>query len=140
MIGKHLLAEYWKCNQDTLRDISKLEQVLRDAAEQAGFTVLQGMFQELDDGINCGVLLLKESHLSIHANPQEGYVAVDIYTMSKGSPEKVHSRLRRGLGSRRTEILSVKRGTDKGMNTSSTSWSATGSWTPFTMEDLAQVG
>lgn len=106
----HLLAEYWGCAQDLLTDAPRLEELLRRAAGAAEMSVVGAIFHRFSpDGVS-GVLLLRESHMSIHTWPEAGYAAVDIYTCGAGSPRVAHEVLARGLGCARDDTLVVRRG------------------------------
>lgn len=56
------------------------------------------------------VVVLEESHLSIHTWPEVGYAAVDMYTCGHGDPERAHEVLMKGLHADRAEIVVLHRG------------------------------
>lgn len=128
-LGKHLLAEYWGCDKDILASESLLQDLLNQAAQASNLSVLGTYFKELATGEVVGVLILSESHMSIHAWPETGYAAVDLYSVGRSVPERAHSILRKGLGSQASELLSVKRGDSRGMEIQTSSWRpVTGQW------------
>ncbi len=57
-----------------------------------------------------GVLLLAESHLSIHTWPSLGRAAVDVYTCGTCEPELAHRALLEGLAARTHEVVVLRRG------------------------------
>jgi len=57
-----------------------------------------------------GVVVVEESHLSIHTWPEAGYAAVDFFTCGECFPERAHAALLDGLAPERSEILNVERG------------------------------
>ncbi|QBC44007.1 adenosylmethionine decarboxylase [Iodobacter fluviatilis] len=79
-LGRHILADLSGIEPVLLADPVKIEQILRSGAEAGNATVLAGHFHHfgLELGVT-GVLLLMESHLSIHTWPEHGYAAVDIF-------------------------------------------------------------
>lgn len=78
--GSHGLLDLYGCSDGLLRDEGRLKTVLRQAAEAAGATVLDGRFHTFGDaGGVTGVLLLAESHISIHTWPEHRFAAVDIF-------------------------------------------------------------
>lgn len=76
--GTHLLIDMW--GGANLTDQSGIEAALRDAAATAGATVLAVHLQRFsgNDGIS-GVLVLAESHISIHTWPERRFAAIDIF-------------------------------------------------------------
>lgn len=57
-----------------------LEQVLTEAATNAGATVLHSYFHHFGENMGVtGIVSLKESHVSIHSWPELNYAAVDIF-------------------------------------------------------------
>lgn len=75
MIGRHLILEHW----GGALDAEALQTAMRDAARVAGATVLAAHFHPFDGGGITGVLLLAESHITVHTWPEHGYAALDIF-------------------------------------------------------------
>lgn len=108
--GRHLLVEYHGCDAEILNDFSKVQQLMVRAAEAAGATVVSKAFHRFTPQGVSGVVVIEESHLSIHTWPEYGYAAVDFYTCGDCVPERAHELLRRELGSDRAEVMKVQRG------------------------------
>jgi S-adenosylmethionine decarboxylase proenzyme len=96
--GTHLLVECRDCNREALNDALALEKALRAAARAIGATVLSATFHAFFPHGVTGVLLLAESHLSIHTWPEHGYAAVDLFTCGEGDPRAALPVLREALG------------------------------------------
>lgn len=79
-LGIHLLIEFWSCNRQKLDDMNYLEKIMAQAAQVAGATVLKTAFQDFNPQGVSGVVVIAESHLTIHTWPEHGYAAVDIFT------------------------------------------------------------
>lgn len=79
-LGYHLLMELKNCDRKLLNDPGKLEQLLVEAANRAGATVVQKAFHQFNPHGVSGVVIIAESHLFIHTWPEHGYAAVDIFT------------------------------------------------------------
>jgi len=108
--GRHLLAEYHGCDLRMLDDQGGIEHAMRQAAEAAGARVVAAIFHRFAPQGVSGVLVIEESHLSIHTWPETGYAAVDFYTCGDCVPRRGHEVLRRALGADRSEIMEVERG------------------------------
>jgi S-adenosylmethionine decarboxylase len=63
-----------------LRDAGRIESIMRAAAAAAGARVLSAHFHRFGgEGGVTGVLLLAESHLTVHTWPEVGLAAVDAF-------------------------------------------------------------
>ncbi|RMH41726.1 MAG: adenosylmethionine decarboxylase, partial [Deltaproteobacteria bacterium] len=78
--SRHVLAEYHGCDPAVLDDRGTIEPLMRRAAQAAGATVVGSMFHEFAPQGVSGVVVVEESHLSIHTWPEYGYAAVDFFT------------------------------------------------------------
>ena len=111
-IGIHLLLELNDCNRKLLCDIDFLKNILLSAAQEAGATIIGESFHPFEPyGGVSGVVIIAESHLSIHTWPEYCYAAVDIFTCgNRLHPERAVALLIRGLEARNPSILELKRG------------------------------
>ena len=86
--GRHLLADFHGVAAGRLGDAAAIEALLRAAADAAGATPVAGHFHPFGPGLGVtGVLLLAESHLSIHTWPEHGFAAVDVFMCGSARPE-----------------------------------------------------
>lgn len=108
--GSHLLIEYHGCSAGILNDVARIESLMLRAAQAAGATVVASTFHRFAPHGVSGVVVVKESHLSIHTWPEHGYAAVDIYTCGTCPMELAHALLRDELSATSTEQLTVRRG------------------------------
>ncbi len=110
-LGRHVLLELRECNVAVLDDLVYLEDALVSAAREAGATVIAQSFHQFAPQGVSGVVLIAESHLSLHTWPEHAYAAVDIFTC--GTTVKIEvaaDALIRRLGSKDPSLLEVKRG------------------------------
>lgn len=108
--GRHLLVEYHGCDSGILDDVKRVEALMRAAAKAANTNIVASVFQPFAPQGVSGVVVVEESHLSIHTWPEHGYAAVDFYTCGQGVPEQAHHVLRDGLSASRSEVMTVERG------------------------------
>ena len=112
--GTHLLAEFAGCTALFLDDPQVLEALLVEAAEAAGAIVVARVFHRFRPHGVTGVVVVQESHLSIHTWPEIGYVSTDFYTCGECQPYRASELLRDRLGARQAELVEVRRGLDDG--------------------------
>ena len=79
-LSKHLLVDLYGCPADLLNDVAALEKVMIEAAQRAGATVINSMFHHFSPFGVSGVVVIQESHLTIHTWPEQGFAAVDLFT------------------------------------------------------------
>jgi S-adenosylmethionine decarboxylase proenzyme len=82
--GIHSIASYIKCNPERLLDQRALTAALRDAIEAAGATILNHCEQTFPNGGFTTIVLLAESHASVHTYPEHGSCFVDFFTCGRG--------------------------------------------------------
>ena len=83
--GTHLLVDLW--GAEHLTDQTAIELAMKDAAIAADATILAAHLQKYSDsgGIS-GVLVLAESHMSIHTWPERNFAAIDIFMCGVCNP------------------------------------------------------
>jgi S-adenosylmethionine decarboxylase len=83
--GTHLLVDLWDARN--LDDPEHIDAALREAALTAGATILHSHFHHFTpNGGVSGVVVLAESHISIHTWPERDYAAVDIFMCGACDP------------------------------------------------------
>ena len=110
-LGRHLLLELQDCNEEVLNDLSFLRNALVTAATDCGATVLGESFHPFNPQGVSGVVVIAESHLSIHTWPEYGYAAADIFTCGTSvQPEKAAEVLIEKLGAKNHSSIEIQRG------------------------------
>ena len=97
--GQHFLASYSDCDHEALIDLKALEQAMLSSAEKSGATILKSAAWEFlpENGFTM-VILLSESHASIHTYPEFNACFVDLFTCGeKCSSEYFDQALRNYL-------------------------------------------
>ena len=85
VLGTHLLLELWNCDTLKINDPDYLAAILGEAASILDAIVLKSVFQQfIPHGVS-GVVLISQSHLTIHTWPEHGYAAVDIFSCGNES-------------------------------------------------------
>jgi S-adenosylmethionine decarboxylase len=108
--GIHLLADMSGIDRGLLTDSATIEQLLRDAAAAAGAQVLHSHFHGFGPGLGVtGVVLLAESHISIHTWPENGFAAADIFMCGAAQPHLALEVIEEALQPECSEVRTVDR-------------------------------
>lgn len=110
-LGIQILAEYYNCDRNLLNSEILIEKYMNRAALEAGATIVKSAFHTFNPFGVSGVIVIAESHLSIHTWPEYGYAAVDIFTCGDTvDPWKAFVFLRDKLQSSHFSTMEMKRG------------------------------
>jgi S-adenosylmethionine decarboxylase proenzyme len=110
-LGRQIVVEYYGCNTDVLNDVAYIKRSMRAAAVESGATVVQEAFHVFNPHGVSGVVVIAESHLTIHTWPEYGYAAVDLFTCGEEvSPDVAFQRLKTALGAQTFNAFEMKRG------------------------------
>ena len=110
-LGRHLLADLHGIAAPLLREPQAIEQILLRAAQAAGATPIFSKFHQFGDGQGVtGVLLLRESHISIHTWPEHSFAAVDVFMCGDAHPELAIAILQQTFQPRQSRFEEVMRG------------------------------
>ena len=75
-----MLIELYGCDAEILNDCEKIEKVMNAAALLANAHIVESVFHQFNPHGISGVVVIAESHFSIHTWPEHRYAAVDIFT------------------------------------------------------------
>lgn len=107
----HVLADLRQIDANLLRDRERIETLMRAAADVAGAHVIAGHFHHFGgDGGVTGMLMLAESHLSIHTWPELGLAAVDAFMCGEARAEVAVAWLQAALGAAACAPHVIQRG------------------------------
>lgn len=110
-LGRHVLAEVYGCRFGVLNDIKKVEDIMINAALEAGAEIREFVFHKFSPQGVSGVVVISESHLAIHTWPELGYAAVDVFTCGdKVDPWDACNYLAEQFGADYVKASEVKRG------------------------------
>ncbi|KMK74569.1 adenosylmethionine decarboxylase [Alkalihalobacillus pseudalcaliphilus] len=110
-MGRHVIAELWGCNVEKLNNMKLIEQVFVDAALKAGAEVREVAFHKFAPHGVSGVVIISESHLTIHSFPEHGYASIDVYTCGdRIDPNVASDFIAESLDAKTSEVIEVPRG------------------------------
>jgi S-adenosylmethionine decarboxylase len=78
--GRHVAVDAWGIAFDHLNHADKLSAQMVQAAESSGASILSVQVKQFEPQGATVLLLLSESHMSIHTYPEKGFAALDCYT------------------------------------------------------------
>ncbi len=106
--GKHLIIE--QLGTISQLNDAALDSVLREAAVAAGATILNSNFHDFGEGFGyTGVIMLAESHISIHTWPEKEYAALDVFMCGHCDADKALNFLKQRFPDDIFEVRSVFR-------------------------------
>ena len=107
--GMHLLIDLWGASN--LDSPELIDKTLCDGAIAAGATILHSHFHHFTpNGGVSGVVVLAESHISIHTWPERNFAAVDVFMCGVCDPYKVVPFLQAAFGPSSIEVDEQRRG------------------------------
>jgi S-adenosylmethionine decarboxylase len=83
--GLHLIGDLFECScsQNIFTDSIFLENTCSSFVKNAGLTEVGKFFHQFDgEGGVTGMIVLAESHMSLHTWPEKKYVTLDVYVCS----------------------------------------------------------
>lgn len=78
--GRHVIVDAWGVDFRKLDNLETLEKTMRAGASRSGATVLSSQSKQFEPNGVTILLLLSESHFSIHTYPEKGFAGIDCYT------------------------------------------------------------
>ncbi|MEM4358938.1 MAG: adenosylmethionine decarboxylase [Candidatus Bilamarchaeaceae archaeon] len=117
MGGLHIISEFFSCeNNDGLKNKEELRRVCKKIVDECGLNVVGSFFHKFgDEGGVTGVIVLAESHVSIHTWPErEGFVNMDVFVcnVTQDNSEKareVHRRIKDYFKPKKEETQEIMR-------------------------------
>jgi S-adenosylmethionine decarboxylase len=110
-LGYHLLADFHGVAAERLNQPEAIARLLQNAALALRVTVLGCHMHHFGDGGGVtGVLLLAESHMSIHTWPELGFAAIDVFTCTQEPPQAAIDYIEQQLRPERVSVQASARG------------------------------
>ena len=110
-LGNQLILELYDCPAHILDDPEQVAQTMLAAVEASGATVIQPFFHQFAPQGVSGVVVISESHFSIHTWPEYGYAALDIFTCGEViDMDAAVESLRRGFSAGSVQKMMFSRG------------------------------
>jgi S-adenosylmethionine decarboxylase len=80
VIGKHIVAELYKVRRELISHEDKVREIVERVIKEAGLTKIGSVYKQFKPYGVTAVVLISESHISIHTWPELETVNLDIFT------------------------------------------------------------
>jgi S-adenosylmethionine decarboxylase proenzyme len=109
-VGHHLLLELFDCDKSVIDDVDRVRAGLLAAAAAVGAKPVAESWHRFSPQGVTAFLLIAESHLSCHTWPENGYVAMDVYTCGDLDPNAAIAAVSSAFGAKRCLSQDIVRG------------------------------
>ncbi|MBX2872748.1 MAG: adenosylmethionine decarboxylase [Saprospiraceae bacterium] len=111
VLGRHWLIELQDCEVTTLTAVNAVAKIMEGAVAASGATQVESRFHQFNPYGVSGVIVIMESHFTIHTWPEYAYAAVDIFTCGDLiNTEKAVEFLQQAFGSKQVSTQLIERG------------------------------
>lgn len=110
-LGRQILVEFYDCESNSINDVEYIEKAMLNAAKAADATIISHNFHKFSPYGVSGMVVIAESHISIHTWPEYNYAAVDIFTCGDTiDPWTIQEFLKEAFSSQNVSSMEMKRG------------------------------
>ena len=109
-MGRHVISELWGCDFEKLNNMEFIERMFVDAALKSGAEIREVAFHKFAPHGVSGVVIISESHLTIHSFPEHGYARIDVYTCGNLDPNIAANYIAESLDAETRETIEIPRG------------------------------
>ncbi|MEW6456947.1 MAG: adenosylmethionine decarboxylase [Acidobacteriota bacterium] len=110
-LGTHILVEMYGCNPGSLKDKNWIEELMRRAAIESKAKIVKTFFHQFKPFGVSGVVVIEESHFTIHTWPEHKFAAIDFfYCSNEVKIEKAVDVLQNGFKPENVSMVEIKRG------------------------------
>ena len=117
-IGFHYVVEAAGCDEKILQDADRIRQIFLEAAKAGSMEVKASYFFKFSPTGVSGMIIVAESHISIHTWPEKRYAAIDVYTCGEtADPETAVDYILDAIKAEYAHVSEIKRGIEEEDNT-----------------------
>jgi len=87
IVGKHIIAELYGVPKELISNEKAVREIVEDVVDRAELTKVGSIYKQFNPHGVTGIVLIAESHVSIHTWPEYELVNLDVFTC--GDTEKV---------------------------------------------------
>jgi len=109
--GTHIIVELSNCDANIINNLTEVKKILTYAALYANAEIKELAFHRFSPQGVSGVVVIAESHISVHTWPEYGYAALDIYTCGDNTePLKACNYIARTFKAEKVFATEIERG------------------------------
>ncbi|GAB6100899.1 adenosylmethionine decarboxylase [Thermococcus atlanticus] len=113
-IGFHYVVEAAGCDEEILQDADRIRRIFLEAAKAGSMEVKASYFFKFSPTGVSGMVIVAESHISIHTWPEKRYAAIDVYTCGEtADPEKAVDYILDAIKAEYAHVSEIKRGIEE---------------------------
>jgi len=110
-LGKHLIVELYECDTRLLSDVDYIREAMMLCAREAKTTIIESIFHKFKPYGVSGIIVIAESHLSIHTWPEHKFASVDFFTCGDHSnPWQSFKIIKKKLKAKYFSVMKMERG------------------------------
>jgi S-adenosylmethionine decarboxylase len=110
-LGYHVLLEFHGCSSHIIADSDRIEKILLEASRISKARIVKSFFHKFNPYGVSGVVVIKESHFTIHTWPEYKYAAIDFFSCTKEIElNSTIEYLKKALKPKSVSIVELKRG------------------------------
>jgi len=118
MLGPHLMLDCYGCNENKLKDLDFVLKFLNELPDMIKMHKIAdpyaiyypGKPDSFDKGGISAIVIIAESHISIHTFPANNYTSVDIFSCKIFDIEKAIEYITKAFGAKKFEKKILNRG------------------------------
>ncbi len=80
IVGRHIIAELYGVDPELISKEETVRQIVEEVVEEAELTKVGSVYKQFNPHGVTGIVLIAESHVSIHTWPEYELVNLDIFT------------------------------------------------------------
>lgn len=109
-LGRHVHLDLYECTAGILSAPADSERILNEAARKMNATIVGSHFHAFNPHGVSGVVVIAESHLTIHTWPEHDYAAIDIFSCGELDLDAGVAYLVEAFGAERKVFAAFDRG------------------------------
>lgn len=89
IVGRHIIAEFYGVDPELIAREEVVRGIVEGVVNEAGLNKVGSIYKQFNPHGVTGIVLISESHVSIHTWPEYGLINLDIFTCGdKSKAEK----------------------------------------------------